>query len=257
MVKESKRGLTKWWMRSAKRHQVDGAPFLCIYLLFLANGFIRRCNLQPAACLDVASNKTHHRARPRGPVSRFACPCLAIILENYQHPHEQTLSQRRNPAACRGENSQGRWKRRHFHPRLTYTQSLGDVEPVPVPTALQVLQAGTRNWLFQCRLGATRRLCPCEKREQVETQKDTLTDQHQEHHGILNIRFMTSQAKSLPAPNPETNTDKKKPRKAHLPPSRCIPISALAPPAARMASSRPHWPDPDSATTPLSLTAFS
>lgn len=66
MVKESKRGLTKWWMRSAKRHQVDGAPFLCIYLLFLANGFIRRCNLQPTACLDVASNKTHHRARPRG-----------------------------------------------------------------------------------------------------------------------------------------------------------------------------------------------
>lgn len=81
MVKESKRGLTKWWMRSAKRHQVDGAPFLCIYLPFLANGFIRRCNLQPAACLDVASNKTHHRARPRGPVSRLACPCLAIILE--------------------------------------------------------------------------------------------------------------------------------------------------------------------------------
>lgn len=203
----------------------------------------------------VQQNSSSRQAKRACVTSRM--PVFGNYFGNYQHPHEQTLSQRRNPAACRGENSQGRWKRHHFHPRLTYTQSLGDVEPVPVPTALQVLQAGTRNWLFQCRLGATRRLCPCEKREQVETQKDTLTDQHQEHHGILNIRFMTSQAKSLPAPNPETNTDKKKPRKAHLPPSRCIPISALAPPAARMASSRPHWPDPDSATTPLSLTAFS
>lgn len=139
------------------------------------------------------------------------------------------------------------WKRRHFHPRLTYTRSLGDIEPVPVPCRScfsPATPAGTRNCLFQCRLGATRRLRPCEEREQVEKKKDTLTEEPLEHHGTLNIRFMTSQAKSLPSNEPR---NKYRQKEASQGPSPSVALHSHLSPGA---PSSPHGLVPPSLARP-------
>jgi hypothetical protein len=97
-------------------------------------------------------------------------------------------------------------------------------------------QVGTRNCLFQCRLGATRRL-RLRGGKKLRSKKDTLTDQHQEHHDILNmIHDITNQK-----PPKVTAGNKYRREEASQGP---ISLRRVAFPSQPWRPQQPAWPRP-------------
>jgi len=168
------------------------APFGVFICYFWPTGSSVDVILQPAACLDVASNRNHHHGRPRGLVSRLVSGLLwrnaSILCDigiiSYRRGEIQQHVVVRIPSGKLGNGITfilvlpTHSVLAIFEPFLCLAGSVSPPQP----------QVGTRNCLFQCRPRATRRLSP-RREKKLKKQKDALTEQHQEHHDILHIKI--------------------------------------------------------------------